>query len=51
MTPFDDLALLRAFICMVECGSVSAGARHHRAPPSREQAEQPARGAAYNSQK
>lgn len=27
MTAFDDLSLLRAFICIVECGSISAGAR------------------------
>ncbi len=27
MTVFDDLALLRAFVCIVECGSISAGAR------------------------
>jgi DNA-binding transcriptional LysR family regulator len=27
MTAFDDLALLRAFVCIVECGSISAGAR------------------------
>jgi len=27
MAPFEDLSLLRAFVCIVECGSVSAGAR------------------------
>ncbi len=27
MTAFDDLCLLRAFVCIVECGSISAGAR------------------------
>ena len=27
MTAFEDLALLRAFVCIVECGSISAGAR------------------------
>jgi DNA-binding transcriptional LysR family regulator len=27
MTAFDDLSLLRAFIGIVECGSISAGAR------------------------
>ena len=27
MTAFEDLSLLRAFICIVECGSISAGAR------------------------
>jgi DNA-binding transcriptional LysR family regulator len=27
MTAFDDLSLLRAFVCIVECGSISAGAR------------------------
>jgi DNA-binding transcriptional LysR family regulator len=28
MTAFDDLSLLRAFVCIAECGSISAGARH-----------------------
>jgi DNA-binding transcriptional LysR family regulator len=32
MTPFDDLALLRAFVCIVECGSISAGARRLKIP-------------------
>ena len=32
MTAFDDLALLRAFVCIVECGSISAGARRLRTP-------------------
>ena len=27
MTAFDDLALLRSFVCIVECGSISDGAR------------------------
>ncbi len=27
MTAFEDLTLLRAFVCIVECGSISAGAR------------------------
>src|SRR5882757_7053237 len=27
MSAFDDLALLRAFVGIVECGSISAGAR------------------------
>src|SRR4051794_26475641 len=27
MTAFEDLCLLRAFVCIVECGSISAGAR------------------------
>lgn len=27
MTPFEDLTLLRAFVAIVECGSISAGAR------------------------
>lgn len=27
MTAFDDLSLLRSFICIVECGSISTGAR------------------------
>lgn len=27
MTAFEDLGLLRAFVCIVECGSISAGAR------------------------
>jgi DNA-binding transcriptional LysR family regulator len=30
MTAFEDLALLRAFVCIVECGSISAGARRLR---------------------
>lgn len=30
MTAFDDLSLLRAFISIVECGSISAGARRLR---------------------
>src|SRR5712672_1404535 len=30
MTAFEDLSLLRAFICIVECGSISAGARRLR---------------------
>lgn len=32
MTAFDDLSLLRAFVCIVECGSISAGARCLRIP-------------------
>ena len=32
MTAFDDLSLLRAFVCIVECGSISAGARHFKIP-------------------
>ena len=32
MTAFDDLPLLRAFVCIVECGSISAGARHLKIP-------------------
>jgi hypothetical protein len=27
MTAFEDLALLRAFLCIIECGSISAAAR------------------------
>ncbi|EDY16803.1 transcriptional regulator, LysR family [Chthoniobacter flavus Ellin428] len=27
MTAFENLSLLRAFVCIVECGSISAGAR------------------------
>lgn len=27
MSAFEDLTLLRAFVCIVECGSISAGAR------------------------
>jgi len=27
MAAFEDLSLLRAFVCVVECGSISAGAR------------------------
>ena len=30
MTPFDDLSLLRAFVCIVECGNISAAARKLR---------------------
>lgn len=30
MTAFEDLSLLRAFVCIVECGSISAGARRLR---------------------
>lgn len=30
MSAFDDLALLRAFVAIVECGSISAGARRLR---------------------
>ncbi|HRE83171.1 MAG TPA: LysR family transcriptional regulator [Opitutaceae bacterium] len=30
MTAFDDLSLLRSFVCIVECGSISAGARRLR---------------------
>src|ERR1051325_2648525 len=30
MRAFEDLTLLRAFICIVECGSISAGARRLR---------------------
>ena len=32
MTAFDDLSLLRAFVCIVERGSISAGARHLKIP-------------------
>ncbi len=32
MTAFDDLSLLRAFVCIVECGSISAGARRMKIP-------------------
>jgi DNA-binding transcriptional LysR family regulator len=32
MTAFDDLSLLHAFVCIVECGSISAGARHLKIP-------------------
>jgi DNA-binding transcriptional LysR family regulator len=32
MTAFDDLTLLRAFVCIVECGSISAGARRLKIP-------------------
>jgi DNA-binding transcriptional LysR family regulator len=32
MTVFDDLSLLRAFVCIVECGSISAGARQLKIP-------------------
>lgn len=35
MNAFEDLTLLRAFVCIVECGSISAGARRLRiAQPS-----------------
>src|SRR6478752_10177440 len=30
MAPFEDLSLLRAFVSIVECGSISAGARRLR---------------------
>src|SRR6476660_8415016 len=32
MTAFDDLSLLRAFVCIVECGSISAVARNLKIP-------------------
>jgi DNA-binding transcriptional LysR family regulator len=32
MTEFDDLSLLRTFVCIVECGSISAAARRFRTP-------------------
>jgi DNA-binding transcriptional LysR family regulator len=32
MTAFDDLSLLRSFICIVECGSISTGARRLKIP-------------------
>ena len=32
MTAFDDLSLLRVFVCIVECGSISAGARRLKIP-------------------
>lgn len=32
MTAFDDLSLLRVFVCIVECGSISAGARSLSVP-------------------
>lgn len=32
MTPFDDLSLLRAFVCIVESGSISAAARILKMP-------------------
>jgi DNA-binding transcriptional LysR family regulator len=32
MTAFDDLSLLRTFVCIVECGSMSAGARRWKTP-------------------
>ena len=32
MTPLDDLSLLRAFVGIVECGSISAGARRLKIP-------------------
>ncbi len=32
MTAFDDLTLLRAFVAIVECGSISAGARRLKIP-------------------
>ena len=33
MTAFEDLALLRAFLCIIECGSISAAARASPANP------------------
>src|SRR6478736_3734406 len=32
MTALDDLALLRSFVCIVEQGSISAGARYLKVP-------------------
>src|SRR5882757_6383780 len=32
MTAFEDLSLLRAFVCIVESGNVSAGARRLKIP-------------------
>jgi len=32
MTAFDDLSLLRSFVCIVESGSISAGARRLKLP-------------------
>src|ERR1700747_3799482 len=32
MTTFDDLELLRAFVCIVESGSISAAARRLKIP-------------------
>jgi Bacterial regulatory helix-turn-helix protein, lysR family len=32
MTPLEDLALLRAFVCIVESGSISAAARRLKVP-------------------
>lgn len=32
MTAFDDLSLLRTFVCIVECGNISAGARSLKLP-------------------
>jgi regulatory helix-turn-helix LysR family protein len=32
MTAFDDLSLLRTFVCIVQCGSISAGARRLKTP-------------------
>jgi len=32
MTAFDDLSLLRIFVCIVECGTISAAARRLNAP-------------------
>jgi DNA-binding transcriptional LysR family regulator len=32
MTAFDDLSLLRTFVCIVECGSISAAARRLKTP-------------------
>src|SRR5437899_11891838 len=32
MAAFDDLSLLRAFVCIVESGSISAGARRLKVP-------------------
>jgi DNA-binding transcriptional LysR family regulator len=32
MMAFDDLSLLCTFVCIVECGSISAGARRLKTP-------------------
>ena len=32
MTVFEDLSLLRAFVCIVESGNISAGARRLKIP-------------------
>src|SRR6266852_7071340 len=32
MTAFEDLSLLRAFVCIVESGNISAGARRLKIP-------------------